>query len=145
MTGAARVILDRSGALRISVWRPYSQEVQIRLPDLPALIGEIVKVVPRDEHGVALIDQIIAAARAHRRHDRTNAERQRRFRQRRRAQHLRADRTRSVLLSMRQGPVLVSKLTNVSVKTFASFVRANSSFGLAASTVACVRGARAPF
>ena len=30
---------------------------------------------------------------------------------------------RSVLLSMRQGPVLVSKLTNVSVKTFASFVR----------------------
>ena len=52
---------------------------------------------------------------------------------------------RSVLLSMRQGPVLVSKLTNVSVKTFASFVRANSSFGLAASTVARLRGARAPF
>ena len=93
MTGAARVILDRSGALRISVWRPYSQEVQIRLPDLPALIGEIIKVVPRDEHGVALIDQIIAAARAHRRHDRTNAERQRRFRQRRRTQHLRAGNT----------------------------------------------------
>ena len=30
---------------------------------------------------------------------------------------------RSVLLSVRQGPVLVSKLTNVPVKTFASFVR----------------------
>jgi len=30
---------------------------------------------------------------------------------------------RSILLSVRQGPVLVSKLTNVSVTTFASFVR----------------------
>ena len=93
MTVIPIVILEQSGALRISVWRPYSQEIEIRLPDVPALISEIVKVVPRDEHGVALIDQIIAAARAHRRHDRTNAERQRRFRQRRRAQHLRAGNT----------------------------------------------------
>ena len=40
---------------------------------------------------LAVIDQIIAAARARRPRDRTNAERQRRFRQRRRVQHLGAD------------------------------------------------------
>ncbi len=48
-----------------------------------ALVIEIVKAVPRDVHGAALIDQIIAAARARRFRDPTNAERQRRFRQRR--------------------------------------------------------------
>ena len=58
--------------------------------DLPALVGEIVKLVPRGEHGAALIDQIIGAIRAQRPRDRTNAERQRRFRQRRRAQQPRA-------------------------------------------------------
>jgi hypothetical protein len=88
MTATASVILEHSGALRIRVWRPYSREIQIQLPEVPALVAEIVKVVPRDAHGAALIDQIIAATRAHRPRDRTNAERQRRFRQRHRARRL---------------------------------------------------------
>ncbi|MGO9363304.1 MAG: hypothetical protein ACLP02_07555 [Rhodomicrobium sp.] len=84
-------ILEYSGALRTRLRRPYSQEFQIRLPEVPALVAEIIRLVPRDAHGAAVIDQIIAAARARRPRDRTNAERQRRFRQRRRVQHLGAD------------------------------------------------------
>ena len=93
MTDTPIVTLDHSGAVRVRLQRPYSQEFQLRLFELPPLLAEIVRLLPRNAHGVALIDQIIAAARAHRSQDRTNAERQRRFRHRRRAQQLRADRT----------------------------------------------------
>ena len=61
------------------------------LAALPALVAEIVRVLPPNAHSAAVIDQIIAAARARRPRDRTNAERQRRFLQRRRVQHLSAD------------------------------------------------------
>jgi hypothetical protein len=91
VTDTPIVTLDHSGAVRIRLQRPYSQEFQLSLLELPALVAEIAML--RNVHGVALIDQIIVAARAHRRCDRTNAERQRRFRQRRRAQQVRADRT----------------------------------------------------
>jgi hypothetical protein len=84
------VTLDHSGAVRVRLQRPYSQEFQLRLFEVPALVAEIVTVLPRNTHSVNLIDQIVAAARAHRPRDRTNAERQRRFRQRRRAQRLNA-------------------------------------------------------
>ena len=60
------------------------------LAALPALVAEIVRVLPPNAHSAAVIDQIIAAARARRPRDRTNAERQRRL-QRRRVQHLSAD------------------------------------------------------
>ena len=93
VTHAPIVTLDHSGAVRIRLQRPHAQELQLGLLELPALVAEIVRVLPRDAHGIALIDQIVAAARAHRPRDRTNAERQRRFRQRRRAQRMRAETT----------------------------------------------------
>jgi hypothetical protein len=93
MTDSPFVILRSYGALAIRTRGSYPQELRIRAPEISALIAELINVVPRDASGAALLDQIIAAARARRPHDRTNAERQRRFRQRRRAQHLRADRT----------------------------------------------------
>ena len=96
MTHAPIVTLDHSGAVRIRLQRPHAQELQLGLLELPALVAEIVRVLPRDTHGIALIDQIVAAARAHRARDRTNAKRQRRFRQRHRAQHVRAEKTGKV-------------------------------------------------
>jgi hypothetical protein len=93
VTDTPIITLNHNGAIAIRLQRPYSQEFQLSLLELPALVAEIARVLPRDAHGVALIDQIIAVARMHRPRDLTNAERQRRFRQRRRAQQLRADRT----------------------------------------------------
>ena len=85
MTDTGFVILQYHDALGIRIRGAYPQEIRVRLSDVPALIAEIIRVVPRDAHGAALIDQIIAAARARRPRDHTNAERQRRFRQRQRA------------------------------------------------------------
>lgn len=93
MTDTPIISLNHNGAIAIRLQRPCSQEFQLSLLELPALVAEIARVLPRDAHGVALIDQIIAAARAHRPRDLTSAERQRRFRQRRRAQQPRTDRT----------------------------------------------------
>ena len=93
MTHPPIVTLDHSGAIRIRLQRPHAQELQLRLLELPALVAEIVRVLPRDAYGIALIDLIVAAARGHRPRDRTNAERQRRFRQGRRAQRMRAETT----------------------------------------------------
>jgi hypothetical protein len=53
---------------------------KISLADAPALIVAIINAVPRDAHGTSVLDQIFADVRAHRPRDRTNAERQRRFR-----------------------------------------------------------------
>ena len=89
MTDTAFVIVECYDALIIRTRGSYPQEIRIRLGEVPALVTDIIRVLPRDEHG-AVIDQIIAAARARRPRDRTNAERQRRFRQRRRAQHVHA-------------------------------------------------------
>ncbi len=80
MTDNAFVIVQYYDALGIRTRGSYPQEIRIRLAEVPALVTEIIRVVPRDEHGTALVDQIITAARAHRPRDRTNAERQRRFR-----------------------------------------------------------------
>jgi hypothetical protein len=92
--GAPFIVLQECGGkLHIRCRRPYPQEFQLRLLEVPVLVAEIVGVLPRDAHSIALIDQIMAAVRAHRPRDRTNAERQRRFRQRRRAEQLRASRT----------------------------------------------------
>jgi len=86
MSDPALIVLQGcDGKLRIRRRQPSSQELQISLVEVLPLVTEIVKAVPRDAHGAALIEQIIAAARTHRPRDRTNAERQRRFRQRRRA------------------------------------------------------------
>ena len=93
MTHAPIVTLDHSGAVRIRLQRPHAQELQLSRLELPALVAEIVRVLPRDAYGIALIDQIVAAARTHRPRDRTNAERQRRFRQRRRARQRGAHRS----------------------------------------------------
>ena len=83
------ILRECGGKLHIRCRRPYPQEFQISLLEVPALIAEIVKAVSHDVHGAALIDQIPGAARARRPRDRTNAERQRRFRQRRRARRQR--------------------------------------------------------
>ncbi len=91
MTDTGFVILKYYDELGIRTRGSYPQEIRIRLPEVPALVAEIIRVVPRDAPSAAVIDQIIAAARARRPRDRTNAERQRRFRQRRRVQHLGAD------------------------------------------------------
>ena len=86
MTDTAFVIVRYHDALGIRTRGSYPQEIRIRLSELPALVVEIIRAVPRDTHGATLLDQIIAAARARRPRDCTNAERQRRFRERRRAQ-----------------------------------------------------------
>jgi hypothetical protein len=78
-------VQEGDGKLFIRCRRPYPQEFQVRLLEVPALVAEIVNALPGDVYGLALADQIVAAARARRPRDRTNAERQRRFRQRRRA------------------------------------------------------------
>jgi hypothetical protein len=90
MTDTAFVIVECYDALIIRTRGSYPQEIRIRLGEVPALVTDIIRVLPRDKHGAAVIDQVIAAARARRPRDRTNAERQRRFRQRRRAQHVHA-------------------------------------------------------
>jgi hypothetical protein len=90
MSDTPIVIIEHSDALGIRLGR-QSREFQIRLSEVPALFEEIIKVMGRQAHGAALIDRIIAAARARRPRDRTNAERQRRFRQRRGVQHLITD------------------------------------------------------
>jgi hypothetical protein len=81
-TASCSVEFEHCGEFRVRVRRPYSQEFKISLVDAPALIMAIINAAPRDAHGAALIDQIIVAIRAPRPRDRTNAERQRRFRQR---------------------------------------------------------------
>jgi hypothetical protein len=86
VTDSAFIITPYNDALGISSRGSYQQEIRIRLADLSALVTHIMKALPRDAHGAAVIDQIIVAARACRPRDRTNADRQRRFRQRRRAQ-----------------------------------------------------------
>jgi hypothetical protein len=85
MTDIGCTIVQYRDALGIRTRGSHPQEIRIRLSDLGALIAEIIDAVPRDAEGTALIDQIITAARLRRPRDRTNAERQRRFRQRRRA------------------------------------------------------------
>jgi hypothetical protein len=83
MTDTAFVIVRYYDALGIRTRGSYPQEIRIRMSEIPTLVTEIIKDVPRDAPGAALLDQIIAAARARRSRDPTNAERQRRFRQRR--------------------------------------------------------------
>jgi hypothetical protein len=90
MTNTAFVVVHYYDTLGIRTRGSYPQEIRVRLSDLPSLIGEIIGAMPRNAHGTALINQIIAAARARRPRDCTNAERQRRFRQRRRARERRA-------------------------------------------------------
>jgi hypothetical protein len=85
MTDIGFMIVQTYDALCIRVRGSQPQEIRVRLPDLAALIAEIIRAVPRDAHCAVVIEQIIAAARARRPRDRTNADRQRRFRQRRRA------------------------------------------------------------
>jgi hypothetical protein len=73
--GAPFIVLPECGGkIHIRCRRPYPQEFQLRLLEVPALVAEIVGVLPRDAHSIALIDQIMAAVRAHRPCDRTNAE-----------------------------------------------------------------------
>jgi hypothetical protein len=91
VTDTGFMIMQYYDSLGIRTRGSYPQELRIRMSQISALVAELIKVVPCDASGAALLDQIIAAARARRRHDRTNAERQRRFRQRRRAQRLNAD------------------------------------------------------
>ena len=86
MTETAFIIVQYYDALGIRTRGSYPQELRIRMSEISALVAELIKVVPRDASGAALLDQIIAAARARRPRDRTNAERQRRFRERRHAQ-----------------------------------------------------------
>ena len=90
MTDTPIISLNHNGAIAIRLQRPCSQEFHLSLLESPALVAEIARVLPRNAHGVALI---IAAARAHRPRDLTSAERQRRFRHRRRVQQPRTDRT----------------------------------------------------
>jgi len=85
MTDTAFVVVQYYDALGIRSRGSHSQEIRIRLADVSALVTHIIRALPRDAHGTAVIDQIIVAARARRPRDPTNAERQRRFRQRRRA------------------------------------------------------------
>ena len=85
MTDTAFVTVQYYDALGIRTRGSYPQELRIRMSEISALVAELIKVVPRDASGAAF-DQIIAAARARRPRDRTNAERQRRFRERRHAQ-----------------------------------------------------------
>jgi hypothetical protein len=54
VTHAPIVTLDHSGAVRIRLQRPHAQELQLGLLELPALVAEIVRVLPRDAHGIAL-------------------------------------------------------------------------------------------
>ena len=84
MTETAFIIVQYYDALGIRTRGSYPQE--LRMSEISALVAELIKVVPHDAFGAALLDQIIAAARARRPRDRTNAERQRRFRERRHAQ-----------------------------------------------------------
>jgi hypothetical protein len=63
---------------------PALAGIQNFVTDAPALIVAIINAVPRDAPGTSVLFQIIAVVRARRRRDRTNADRQRRFRQRRR-------------------------------------------------------------
>jgi hypothetical protein len=88
VTDSPFIITPYYDALGIRSRGSYQQEIRIGLADLSALVTDIMKALPRDAHGAAVIDQIIGAARASRPRDRTNAERQRRFRQRRRARRL---------------------------------------------------------
>jgi hypothetical protein len=84
MTDSPFVIVQYySGGLAICTRGSYPQELRIRASDISALITKLIEFVPRDAAGAAVIDQIIADASARRSRDPTNAERQRRFRQRR--------------------------------------------------------------
>jgi hypothetical protein len=91
MTDTGFMIMQYYDSLGIRTRGSYPQELRVHMSQISALIAELIKAVPRDASGAALLDQIIGAARARRPRDRTNAERQRRFRQRRRAQRLNAD------------------------------------------------------
>ena len=82
-TASCSVEFEHCGEFSVRVRRPYSQEFKISLVDAPALIVAIINAVPRDAHAATVIDHIVAAARARRPRDPTNAERQRRFRKRR--------------------------------------------------------------
>jgi hypothetical protein len=84
MTDTAFAVVQYQDTLGIRTRRPHPQEIRVRPSDLPALIAEIIGAVPRDAQGATLIDQIIAAAERVVRAGRS-AERQRQFRQRRRA------------------------------------------------------------
>ena len=84
VTAPCSVEFEHCGEFRICVRRPHSQEFKISRADAPALIVAIINAVPRDAPGTSVLFQIIAVVRARRRRDRTNADRQRRFRQRRR-------------------------------------------------------------
>jgi hypothetical protein len=83
MTDGAFIIVNYYDALGIRTRGSYPQELRIRMSEIPALIRELIQVVPRDAPGAAILDQIIISARAQRSRDPTNVERQRRFRQRR--------------------------------------------------------------
>ena len=83
MTDTGFMMVQYHDALGIRIRGSYPQEIRVRLSDLSSLIAEIIGAMPRNAHGAALINQIIAAARARCPRDQ-NAERQRRFRQRRR-------------------------------------------------------------
>jgi hypothetical protein len=89
MTENAFVIVQYYDALGIRTRGSYLQEIRIRLAEVPALSPKSSGLSPRDPPGAMLVDQIIAAVRSRRPVDGTNAERQRRFRQRRPAQQLR--------------------------------------------------------
>ena len=91
MTDTRFIMMQYCDALGIRTRGSYPQELRIRMSEISALVAELIKVVPRDASGAALLDQIISAACARRSRDRTNAERQRRFRQRRRAQRRNVD------------------------------------------------------
>ena len=62
MTDTPIISLNHNGAIAIRLQRSCPQEFQLSLLEVPALVAEIARVLPRDAHGV--IDQIIAAARA---------------------------------------------------------------------------------
>jgi hypothetical protein len=81
MTDTGFVIVRYSEPPGIRTRRLCPQGIRVRLSDPAALVVEVIRAVPCDADSAAPIDQIIAPVRARRPHDRTNSERQRRFRQ----------------------------------------------------------------
>ena len=61
-TASCSVEFEHCGEFRVR--GPYSQQFKISLANAPALIVAIINAVPRHAHAPAVIDQIIAAARA---------------------------------------------------------------------------------
>jgi hypothetical protein len=92
MTDGGFVIVQYDDAIGIQAQDFGPLELRVRLSEVPTFISQIIGAVSRDTKGGMLIDEIVAAARARRPSDRTNAERQRRFRQRRGTRQQRANR-----------------------------------------------------